>query len=74
MRPVRRPNAEYRVREHLTETEIAKLLTALRANRHGPRDWLIGLMIYGMAFGSARLAISDGMISISQLGLSPSDG
>ena len=22
MRPVRRPNAEYRVREHLTETEV----------------------------------------------------
>ena len=46
MRPVRRANAEYRVREHLTETEIEKLLAALRANRHGPRDWLIGLMIY----------------------------
>ena len=28
MRPVRRPNAEYRVREHLTETEIEKLLAA----------------------------------------------
>ena len=28
MRPVRRPNAEYRVREHLTEAEVAKLLGA----------------------------------------------
>ena len=37
---------EYRVREHLTETEIEKLLAALKGNRHGPRDWLIGLMIY----------------------------
>ena len=46
MRPVRRPNAEYRVREHLTETEIDKLLAALKRNRHGHRDWLIGLMIY----------------------------
>ena len=46
MRPVRRANAEYRVREHLTETEIEKLLAALKRNRHGPRDWLIGLMIY----------------------------
>ena len=46
MRPVRRPNTDYRVREHLTEAEVAKLLAALRANRHGPRDWLIGLMIY----------------------------
>jgi integrase len=46
MRPVRRANAEYRVREHLTESEIAKLLAALKGNRHGHRDWLIGLMIY----------------------------
>ena len=46
MRPVRRPNTEYRVREHLTEAEIAKLLASLKANRHGHRDWLIGLMIY----------------------------
>src|SRR5215510_4378304 len=47
MRPVgRKPNAVYRVREHLTEIEVAKLLTALRANRHGHRDWLIGLLIY----------------------------
>ena len=46
MRPVRRANAEYRVREHLTETEIDRLLAALKRNRHGARDWLIGLMIY----------------------------
>ena len=46
MRPVRKANAEYRVREHLTETEIEKLLGAIRRNRHGHRDWLIGLMIY----------------------------
>jgi type 1 fimbriae regulatory protein FimB/type 1 fimbriae regulatory protein FimE len=46
MRPVRRPNAEYRVREHLTETEVSKLLDALKRNRHGHRDWLIGLLIY----------------------------
>jgi site-specific recombinase XerD len=46
MRPVRRANAEYRVREHLTETEVSKLLGALKGNRHGHRDWLIGLMIY----------------------------
>jgi hypothetical protein len=30
MRPVRRANAAYRVHEHLTETEIAALLAALR--------------------------------------------
>jgi site-specific recombinase XerD len=46
MRPVRRANTEYRVREHLTESEIDALLAALRRNRHGHRDGLLGLMIY----------------------------
>ena len=50
MRPVtasgRKPNAAYRVREHLTEDEMARLLATLRRNRHGHRDWLIGLLIY----------------------------
>jgi site-specific recombinase XerD len=50
MRPVapkgRKANAAYRVREHLTEGEMDKLLAALRQNRHGQRDWLIGLLIY----------------------------
>src|SRR3974390_636695 len=50
MRPVapagRKANDAYRIREHLTESEIGKLFKALKANRHGHRDWLIGLMIY----------------------------
>jgi site-specific recombinase XerD len=47
MRPVtRKPNRSYRTREHLTESEMNKLLTALKQNRHGHRDWLIGLLIY----------------------------
>jgi site-specific recombinase XerD len=50
MRPVgskgRKPNEAYRVREHLTEDEMNKLLAALKANRHGQRDWLVGLLIY----------------------------
>src|SRR5262249_5315786 len=50
MRPVaargRQPNAVYRVREHLTEDEMARLLAALKRKRHGQRDWLIGLVIY----------------------------
>ena len=50
MRPVaskgRKPNNAYRVREHLTEDEVNKLLAALKSNRHGQRDWLIGLLIY----------------------------
>ena len=50
MRPVeskgRKANEAYRVREHLTEAEMTKLLAALKRNRHGHRDWLIGLLIY----------------------------
>jgi site-specific recombinase XerD len=48
-RPVakgRKPNEAYRVHEHLTEDQMAKLLAALKRNRHGHRDWLIGLLIY----------------------------
>jgi site-specific recombinase XerD len=42
----RKPNDAYRVREHLTEAEVAKLLDQLHSNRHGNRDRLIGLLIY----------------------------
>src|SRR6202021_344858 len=42
----RKGNEVYRVREHLTEAEIEKLLAALKRNRCGQRDWLIGLLIY----------------------------
>jgi hypothetical protein len=31
-------NDAYRVREHLTEAEMDKLLGALEGNRHGHRD------------------------------------
>jgi hypothetical protein len=43
----RQSNDAYRVREHLTEAEMDKLLSALEGNRHGHRDWLIGLMAQG---------------------------
>ena len=42
----RRRNDTYRIREHLTEAKMDKLLAALKGNRHGHRDWLIGLIIY----------------------------
>jgi type 1 fimbriae regulatory protein FimB/type 1 fimbriae regulatory protein FimE len=42
----RAANNVYRIREHLTEAEVDKLLAALKRNRHGHRDWLIGLLIY----------------------------
>ena len=36
--PSRRPNAELRPREHLTEREIDKLIAAAKGNRWGQRD------------------------------------
>jgi len=42
----RQGNEVYRVREHLTEAEIEKLLATLKQNRYGQLGWLIGLLIY----------------------------
>jgi len=44
--PTRRPNAEIRTREHLTETEIEKLLKAAGTNRWGHRDGTMILVAY----------------------------
>src|SRR5690348_9829083 len=44
--PVRRPNAELRTREYLTDTEVERLMDAARANRYGQRDALMILMAY----------------------------
>src|SRR6478735_4487643 len=44
--PTRRPNAEIRTREHLTETEVEKLLKAAGTNRHGHRDATMILVAY----------------------------
>ena len=42
----RRPNADYRKREHLTETEIEKLIEAAKGNRYGHRDATMVLVAY----------------------------
>ena len=42
----RKPNAEYRKREHLTQDELAKLFAALKANRHGHRDHMMALVTF----------------------------
>ena len=36
--PRRKPNAEYRSREHLTEGEVERLIAAAKDNRYGHRD------------------------------------
>jgi type 1 fimbriae regulatory protein FimB/type 1 fimbriae regulatory protein FimE len=44
--PSRRPNAELRTREHLTQTEVERLITAARKNRWGHRDATMILVAY----------------------------
>ena len=36
--PRRKPNAEYRSREHLTERKVERLIEAMKGNRWGHRD------------------------------------
>ena len=42
----RRPNVDYRSREHLTEAEIEKLIEATKGNRYGHRDATMVLVAY----------------------------
>jgi type 1 fimbriae regulatory protein FimB/type 1 fimbriae regulatory protein FimE len=44
--PRRRPNAELRTREYLTEAEVAKLIGAAKGNRYGQRDATMMLVAY----------------------------
>src|ERR1017187_5430143 len=44
--PLRRPNSELRSREHLTETEVEKLIDASKGNRWGHRDATMILVAY----------------------------
>ena len=44
--PRRRPNSEFRSREHLTETEVEKLIEAAKDNRYGHRDATMLLVAY----------------------------
>ncbi len=44
--PARRPNSELRSREHLTQTEVEKLIEAARGNRYGHRDATMILVAY----------------------------
>ena len=44
--PLRRPNAQLRPREHLTEREVGKLIEAAKGNRWGQRDATMMLIAY----------------------------
>jgi integrase len=51
----RLPNSEYRQREHLTPSEVAKLIEAAKHNRHGQRDALMIQMAYRHALRASEL-------------------
>jgi integrase len=53
--PGRRPNAELRSREHLTEAEIERLIDAAKGNRHGHRDATMLLVAFRHGLRAAEL-------------------
>ncbi len=46
VRPTRRPNADLRTREYLTEAEVERLMNAAKGNRWGHRDATMVLVAY----------------------------
>jgi integrase len=53
--PQRRPNSDYRTREHLTEAEIERLIAATKSNRHGHRDATMILVAYRHGLRASEL-------------------
>jgi integrase len=53
--PVRKPNAAYRSREHLTEREIERLIEAAKDNRWGHRDSTMVLLAFRHGLRAAEL-------------------
>jgi integrase len=53
--PKRLSNADLRTREHLTEAEVERLMTAARKNRWGHRDATMILVAYRHGFRPAEL-------------------
>lgn len=53
--PRRRPNAELRPREHLTEREVGKLIEAAKGNRWGQRDSTMLLVAFRHGLRASEL-------------------
>src|SRR6478735_12842498 len=53
--PRRRPNAELRTREHLTDIEVGKLIKAAGKNRWGHRDATMILVAYRHGLRASEL-------------------
>jgi integrase len=52
---MRKPNAEYRTREHLTEAEVERLIKAAAGNRHGHRDSTMLLIAFRHGLRASEL-------------------
>ena len=53
--PRRKPNAEYRSREHLTEREVERLIEAVKDNRWGHRDATMVLIAFRHGLRASEL-------------------
>ena len=53
--PKRKPNAEYRSREHLTEREVERLIEAMKGNRWGHRDATMVLIAFRHGLRASEL-------------------
>jgi integrase len=53
--PRRRPNADLRTREYLTDAEVARLAEAAKANRNGHRDATMLLLAYRHGLRASEL-------------------
>jgi integrase len=53
--PTRLANSEYRSREHLTPSEVEKLIEAAKTNRHGHRDATMLLVAYRHGLRASEL-------------------
>jgi integrase len=53
--PRRKPNAEYRSREHLTEREVERLIEAMKSNRWGHRDATMVLIAFRHGLRASEL-------------------
>src|SRR5262249_34053379 len=53
--PLRRPNSELRSREHLTQTEVEKLIEATKDNRYGHRDATMLLVAYRQGLRASEI-------------------
>jgi site-specific recombinase XerD len=54
-RPMRKPNAAYRSREHLTEREVERLVEAAKDNRWGHRDSTMVLLAFRHGLRASEL-------------------